>query len=1492
MYAADSSGIVGDRATNDSVLSDAIMKDGTKYTFLTPDTQGPIKIEDSNGNALDVVNSFSPDGRTETTTITDTAGRIFTIVSEYQYGYQPVSLSYVDQNGATQSINISYTQTAVSVASLCGLGGSVTTCEEQWPSSAYFPSTITLQDGSTYLLQMQPNSPAELASITLPTGGVISWTYGQTDVSGDKVLSRTVTANGQTAKWKYNYQIAAQQKNGASNIDTVTDPANNDTQYTCTIYGTNPLGVSSTAQLPPCYMTKEQVFSGSASGGNALVTKGTGYTITGVVMPTSTTVTWAATGKVSETDTSWDSIPNSGYYSGTDNPANDVSRGNVVSKIDYDYGSGSHGALIRNTQWSYLHQQNNAYVSPNIVDRPYQVSVYNSATMNSSTLVSQTTTSYDQFNQSGVNGQSGLVATTGTTNHDYANFSTSATIRGLPTSVSRYVGSSSNTVNTYTDYNDLGTPTISTDGRNNSKTYAYGNQNAFLASTTLPTVNGITQEIAENHDLNTGLLLSTTDLNNKTTTNYTYNALMRILTIQTPDGGTTINSYPDPNHVDTTVTQTPNPSRTSVVVLDGLGRVSQTELTSDPGGPVYVNKAYDGLGRVASVTNPFRSADPSHGTTSYTYDALSRKTLQTQPDTNVLQWCYNGIASNGQTNCLSNKSGVNLSDVWVDFSDEDGHHWQRSYDSGGRLTGVMEPLSTNVPGIETDYTYDALDDLLNVTQNSSGGESPHVRSFTYDGLGRLTSANNPETGSVCYGTVTSGKCSNNGYDANGNLVNKTDAIGNQTTQTFDALNRLTSQVYSTGDPTKTFIYDQAGTNTIGRLTYESSTAAGARLSVHAITAYDPMGRITAEAECTITTCGSGSAPNFPYNLAYTYDLAGNLETSNSGVAVNIAGTSKPITLTYSYDGAGHLETITSNWLDSHHPGTLFYAPSTTGAPAYSPFGGLLAANLSYSDTQSSAPQILLSRTYDVRGRSLTASYTTPSGQTLYSYNLGTLSNGKHGYDGVGNVTGFHDSLIGEWDFGYDSLNRLTSATGVSGSFNGITVSTASQGWTYDSFGNRTSQTAGSNQTPTEWATYGSANNRIVTNNLPGTVTYDAAGRLTNDGSKGYLWEAQGWLCGIAVPNGSGGTNYYQYIYDAEGRLVTTASRQDYQCYLNTTTLGDFVVDKDGHQVTEVNGSGQWQHTNVFANGELLATYTPTEVHFALGDWQGTKRVQTVSEGGVEQVCWNLPFNDAYGCSSYTYDATEHHYTGKEHDPYTQLDLFGARKYTNYSGRFLSPDFDSDSDEIEPVPYANLENPQTLNLYSYVRNNPLSLSDDTGHVPCGGSASVTITVTPDGSSMSQSADDCPTSVDLWSFQLQSGYRNFVNNWNQRIDAHAPPQQTSNTEQALQAVNNVMMGLVPAGGVRINDNVRKTLESIDQSGQAPPGHQGGREFMNDGRGGGQQLPSTDASGQPIKYQEWDVNAKQPGVNRGGDRLVTGSDGSAYTTSDHYQTFTRIR
>jgi RHS repeat-associated protein len=78
------------------------------------------------------------------------------------------------------------------------------------------------------------------------------------------------------------------------------------------------------------------------------------------------------------------------------------------------------------------------------------------------------------------------------------------------------------------------------------------------------------------------------------------------------------------------------------------------------------------------------------------------------------------------------------------------------------------------------------------------------------------------------------------------------------------------------------------------------------------------------------------------------------------------------------------------------------------------------------------------------------------------------------------------------------------------------------------------------------------------------------------------------------------------------------------------------------------------------------------------------------------------------CASLTYK-----FTGKERDSESGNDFFGARYYTSTMGRFMTPDW---ATKPTAVPYAHYGNPQSLNLYSYVNNNPTTTGDLDGHCP--------------------------------------------------------------------------------------------------------------------------------------------------------------------------------
>lgn len=78
----------------------------------------------------------------------------------------------------------------------------------------------------------------------------------------------------------------------------------------------------------------------------------------------------------------------------------------------------------------------------------------------------------------------------------------------------------------------------------------------------------------------------------------------------------------------------------------------------------------------------------------------------------------------------------------------------------------------------------------------------------------------------------------------------------------------------------------------------------------------------------------------------------------------------------------------------------------------------------------------------------------------------------------------------------------------------------------------------------------------------------------------------------------------------------------------------------------------------------------------------------------------------------------------------------------------------------------------------------------------------------------------------------------------------------------------------------------LKYIRANGKAMPDYVGGRTFQNREK----RLPMQDGS-KKIRYQEWDVNPKQRGQNRGAERLITSPD-KAYYTADHYKTFTQMK
>ena len=213
-----------------------------------------------------------------------------------------------------------------------------------------------------------------------------------------------------------------------------------------------------------------------------------------------------------------------------------------------------------------------------------------------------------------------------------------------------------------------------------------------------------------------------------------------------------------------------------------------------------------------------------------------------------------------------------------------------------------------------------------------------------------------------------------------------------------------------------------------------------------------------------------------------------------------------------------------------------------------------------------------------------------------------------------------------------------------------------------------------------------------------------------------------------------------YLYDADGARVAKGTITTMSC--DPTANGfqiteNYVLGPSGEELSMVDGTNTWQRTNVYVGGRLTATYDLAGLHFHLSDPLGTRRVQLSGNltsgnltssnltssgqpqplGQAELDCQSLPYGDQQSCTpapnapSTSDDATPLHFTGKERDAESGNDYFGARYYASTMGRFMSPDW---SAKEEPVPYATMNDPQSLNLYAYVRNNPLRGVDPDGH----------------------------------------------------------------------------------------------------------------------------------------------------------------------------------
>src|ERR1051326_4452455 len=277
LYADDGSGWIMHIDTSDGSIIEAINKNGTR--ILPPAHSAgrfaAALIVDANGNQM---SSNSTCCTRSGWGGTDTLGRTI-----------PANGAYYDSSGTLRSPTFSGSiSVAIDTTPLC----SFSTADSCVPDKTTWtlPTQLNLPNGDVYSFTYAQNAAGELTSMTLPTGGQISWTWGTWNTGGSNVATRTVFANGVTGTWTYN-----------SNVTKVTDPQGKDILFTST---------ASSKSV--------EYFDGPAGSSPLIKTVTTDYpagcpstSLNLCSVPIRETTTWNQQNLVMKTETDWDSATTS-----------------------------------------------------------------------------------------------------------------------------------------------------------------------------------------------------------------------------------------------------------------------------------------------------------------------------------------------------------------------------------------------------------------------------------------------------------------------------------------------------------------------------------------------------------------------------------------------------------------------------------------------------------------------------------------------------------------------------------------------------------------------------------------------------------------------------------------------------------------------------------------------------------------------------------------------------------------------------------------------------------------------------------------------------------------------------------------------------------------------------------------------------------------------------------------------------------------------------
>jgi RHS repeat-associated protein len=1182
---------------------------GYGYSSTVTDTDQVVATESS---------SWTQSNPTQQLTFTDTLNQ--TIFSGgWAGGNQgpsvPDTYSYTDANGDTQNIVVNYTGYYGVYNFGCTLvpdGGYSTTL-------TYLPTKVTLPSGQGSILisyEQTPNgngytynsnyTTGRLGKITYPTGGSVTYGYsgGNNGINCSSGVVPTLTRTVSDGTTSSTWKYVNSNASATAGNYTVTET---DPATNTTVYNFN-------GEL----QTEKQV---KGSGGTVLTTTITCYNGNFSSCPTPTGVPLT----ISQTDTF--AYPN-GWSSASLVEAKFNAAGSVTETKTYDFGAAT---------------SNPPTVAPTIAPLADTTITYGGGGGASCGPLS--TYTYDHPCS---------VTTVNSAGAKISGVSYTYNAGGHATQTVRWVSPSSSLTSS-ASYQSNGILTSAADV-NGAITYfnttAYACNNMLSTTTTLP-ITGLSTTQTWDTGCNGPAVTQSNDLNQQPTKYVYADPLDRITTLTDPELNATTVKYPSTTSAEST--------------LNFNGSVSTVDVLS----------AADGLGRLLSTQNmTAQSSSTYDNLIQYSYGwnttgAFTKKTLPGATNATTTQ-----LDSAGRTTAITDGGGGVAS---FTYSDNDvlrsgpSNSRQIEYDGLGRIKSVCEISSqtgsapcgqnTAASGFLTTYSYGT--NSVTVIQNKLG--TSQQRSYSYDGLGRLASETNPESGttSYVYDTIPA-SCFQYSENQTGNLVAKSDANGNLICYHYDALHRLIDASNSTLTSCKRYRYDSTGNgvtgsapsvvtvaNISGRL-MEAETDNCSAWPPTPITdewfSYSPRGETTDVYESTPNSNGY-------YHTKATYFANGALNTLG-GVPVTQSATRS---WTFGVDGEGRPNAATDAYASVPLVSSAYFFPSYSST----------TINLGSGDSDTYG--------YDANtGRMTSYKYAVGASGTI-KYVNGTLSWSANGTLGSLGITDqFDTGNVQNCTYLYDDLSRIQDANCLNGS-----TAVFHQGFTYDPFGNIVKT-----DSRTFAALYDPSTNHIT--NL--SASYDANGNLkgiTDSIAHTYTWDAYGKPATI---DGVGLT------YDALGRMVEQNRSGTYQEILYSPVGKTALMTR---QITQ----------NIFLPlpGGEQATYTGSTIRFRHSDWLGTYRLESnENEQEYGDVAY-APFGENYAVKNLPYLG----FTGQNEDTigqnnYTAPALYDFlyREYSPNAGRWISPD----PAGLQAVDFGD---PQSFNRYTYVANNPLGKVDPLG-----------------------------------------------------------------------------------------------------------------------------------------------------------------------------------